>query len=324
MGIDGKPATEAIRVLVRRGGPQSAGTKAGGLLPLGGIAPIPELAVWGHPPFGDTYLPFRLGTPTFAAVWGHLPSPTFAVPFRDTDLRRPSPVWGHLPFRVFARLGTPTFSRFRRIDSRVLQCEAGRSVQFLVGKPLRKREGVRTFQSTCHSLRRSLDEVAGVLRLPLWRPRRWCRQRIAGREFRKQREVAVTREQDIDAVRNANGRDSRIVYDSSDHVRPTYESLQGLIEILCFSDHPVGGRCVPGMELQPGLFRRCGVVFPDAAICHHAQELVAARPGNRPGSVALGKIRQEGMCRLAESRFAAVGVDEDIGVDRDHRVPGSP
>ena len=28
--------------------------------------------------------------------------------------------------------------------------------------------------------------------------------------------------------------------------------------------------------------------------------------------------------RIAHARFAPVGVDQHIGVDRDHRVPGSP
>ena len=187
--------------------------------------------------------------------------------------------------------------------------------------------------------------------LPLWRLRRWCRQRVTGGEVgeshscvqeparsRRSRTVGsflqgnseksrsrVSRTSTPCATHRASvGRDSGVVYDASDNVRPLHESLQGLGEIPRFADHPVGWRCVPGMELQPGLLRRCGPVFPDAAIGHHAQELVAARPGNRPGPVSLGKIRQEGVRCLAELGLTAVRVDKDIGVDCDHRVPGSP
>ena len=55
--------------------------------------------------------------------------------------------------------------------------------------------------------------------------------------------------------------------------------------------------------------------FPDATIRRHAQELVTARPGDRPDPVSFGEPRHETVCGIAQSRLPAMRVDEDVGVE---------
>ncbi len=59
------------------------------------------------------------------------------------------------------------------------------------------------------------------------------------RQFRKQREVAIPRQQRLDTMRHAYGRDASIVNHSTDDTRPVHESLQNLHEIIGLADHVV-------------------------------------------------------------------------------------
>ncbi len=62
---------------------------------------------------------------------------------------------------------------------------------------------------------------------------------------------------------------------------------------------------------------------PDAAVCDHAHELIAARPRDSPSFVALGESNHDVVRRLAQTRFSSVRVNEYVGIDCDQGVPGS-
>ena len=136
---------------------------------------------------------------------------------------------------------------------------------------------------------------------------------VAGSQFRKQGEVAVPGQQHLDPVRDAECGDAGIVDNAACNVRAAHEAAQKVHEVAGLADHSVRWRRRPRPELIPGMRRRGRFVLPDAAVGHHAQELVAARPGNRPWATAFRESDHECMRLVAGSGFAAVRVDEQVG-----------
>lgn len=78
------------------------------------------------------------------------------------------------------------------------------------------------------------------------------------------------------------------------------------------------------LRLLPRTLRRRGGVPPDAAVGDDAQELVAARPRDRPRPVVFGKLLHYGVCLVAHFSLSPMSVDKDVGIDRDHRAPEPP
>ena len=125
-------------------------------------------------------------------------------------------------------------------------------------------------------------------------------------------------------MRDADRRDACIVYDTPYNVWTSHEPFQYRGEVVSFADETHGWRLGPGFELPPSLVLIGCAVLPDAPVRDHAEKLVAAWPRNRPRGVALGEILHERTGGIAESRFAAMCIDKHVGIDGDHRVPGSP
>ena len=68
------------------------------------------------------------------------------------------------------------------------------------------------------------------------------------------------------------------------------------------------------------MFGSCRCVLPDPAVGCHAQKLITARPRNRPAAVSFGELDHDCMRRIAQARFTAVRVDEEV---RRQRSPGA-
>ena len=146
---------------------------------------------------------------------------------------------------------------------------------------------------------------------------------VARYQLGEEEEIPVTREQRVDAVRDANRRDACIVDDPAYHIRTVHDPLQNFNEVVGFADHVVRRRICPSHELAPSMVGRGRLILPDAAVCDHAHELVAARPRDGPSFVALGESNHDVVRRLAQTRFSSVRVNEYVGIDRDQGVPGS-
>ncbi len=63
---------------------------------------------------------------------------------------------------------------------------------------------------------------------------------------------------------------------------------------------------------------------PDATVRHDAQEFVAAWPLIGPGPESFGKSGHDRVRRVTQPRLVPGRKDQQIGVNGDHRVPGSP
>ena len=106
-----------------------------------------------------------------------------------------------------------------------------------------------------------------------------------------------------------------IVYNSSYDSGSPHKTLQNPHEVLGLTNQPHRRRGGPGGELTPRLFLTCGAVPPDARVRYHAEELVAAGPGNGPGIVAFHQIAYDRRCRIVVPRFATVCISQQIRVN---------
>jgi hypothetical protein len=114
------------------------------------------------------------------------------------------------------------------------------------------------------------------------------------------------------------------VADRVSHVRTLYWAAQDLNEAVGLADRVVARGRSPGFELTPRLFRRRGGLIPDAAICHDARKLITTGSGNLPTPVSFSQTAQECIGSFMLIGFPAMGVDEQVRVDRNHCDSGSP
>ena len=115
-----------------------------------------------------------------------------------------------------------------------------------------------------------------------------------------------------------------VVYNSPYHSGSPNKTLQYLRKVLGLANQSYRWRGGPGGELTPRLFLTRDVVPPDARVRYHAEELVAAGPGNGPGIVAFRQIAYDRRCRIVVPRFATVCIHQQIRIYGDHRELGSP
>ncbi len=149
-------------------------------------------------------------------------------------------------------------------------------------------------------------------------------ERIACPKLREQREITVTSEQRRSTMGNAERSDPGIVNHRPVHARSLDEAAQDIKEVVGLAQQSTRRRRCPRIELTPGALDRCRPVLPDAAVGYDAQELVAARPWNRPCVVAFRELAQDGARGTVDAGFPAVRVDEQISVDGDHGVSWLP
>ena len=80
----------------------------------------------------------------------------------------------------------------------------------------------------------------------------------------------------------------------------------------------------PGFQLSPRLFRGRCRFLPDPAVGDNAEKLITARPRNGPEPVTFGQMTQDVVRGVMERRLPAMGVDEQVGVNGNHRGSGLP
>jgi len=95
-------------------------------------------------------------------------------------------------------------------------------------------------------------------------------ERVPPVEFGKQGKVAVSGEQEFNAVGETDRRNPSIVHDGSPYSRPLNQTPQDLQKIVGLTKKLIAWRCRPGLELLPGMLRRSGGFPPDSVICHDA------------------------------------------------------
>lgn len=95
-------------------------------------------------------------------------------------------------------------------------------------------------------------------------------ERIPPDKLGKQGKVAVSGEQEFNAVGETDRRDPSVVYDGSPYSRPLNQDAQDLQKIVCLTEKAVAWRCRPGSELLPGKLRRSGCLPPNSVIGHDA------------------------------------------------------
>lgn len=95
-------------------------------------------------------------------------------------------------------------------------------------------------------------------------------ERVPAVEFGKEGKVAVSGEQEFNAVGETDRRNPSIVHDGSPYSRPLNQDAQDLQKIVRLTNKAIAWRFRPGLELLPGMLRRSGCFPPDTVICHDA------------------------------------------------------
>lgn len=75
--------------------------------------------------------------------------------------------------------------------------------------------------------------------------------------------------------------------------------------------------CVPHLLLIDSLRERRSWLV-DARMRRDRYELVDAGPGDGPGLASFGEILERRARGCVPGRVSAVGINEDVGIDRDH------
>ena len=107
------------------------------------------------------------------------------------------------------------------------------------------------------------------------------------------------------------------------HSGATHKTLQYPRKILGLTNQPYRRRGHPGSELTPRLLLTRGIIPPAARVRHHAEELIAAGPGNSPRIVAFRQTAYDRRSRIVVPRFATVRIYQQIRVNGNHRDSGS-
>ena len=142
-------------------------------------------------------------------------------------------------------------------------------------------------------------------------------QRIEAAEGGEGGEVAVGGPEFLHAVVEAEGGDAGIVdFGASDFSRER-EFAQFLEVSWSFAEEAEGGARLPGGEgVQGGDEGRGWLV--NFWMSHDGQELMKAGPRDGPRAFRIGESGEFLVRSFVPRRVLAVGVDQDVGVDRDH------
>ena len=95
-------------------------------------------------------------------------------------------------------------------------------------------------------------------------------KRVPPVELGKQGKVAVSSEQEFNAVGETDRRNPSVVHDGSPYSRPLNQDAQDLKEIVCLTEKPIAWRYRPGFELLPSKLWRSGCLPPNSVIRHDA------------------------------------------------------
>ncbi len=130
-------------------------------------------------------------------------------------------------------------------------------------------------------------------------------------------EIPIGRQQRVHAVRLADRRDPRVMYQRSGDASSLHRRLQPRPIACPLADQAQARRFKPNLQIgHCPIERRRRSEHP--GMRDNRQELVNARPGNRPRRGVLRKHDQT--CRRSRMprRIRPMGIHEDVRVDRGH------
>ena len=156
--------------------------------------------------------------------------------------------------------------------------------------------------------------VSGQQRFPL-------PERVPDPQLREEHEVPVPGKEHLNPVRDADRGDPRVVHHAPVHARALDKRSQRGGGNRPFRRS--GGSmaiAVHASKLPPRLVRSARPVLPDPAVGDHAQELEAAGPRNGPWVAPLRQPSHDLASGRVHPGFAAVRVDQHIGVYGDQRL----
>lgn len=117
---------------------------------------------------------------------------------------------------------------------------------------------------------------------------------------------------------DTNRRDARVMNRPADQPGSLRKSSECVEMQRGFAERFERGRRKPGIDLRKCL--RTGTRWlEDSRSCHHREKLMGAGPWNGPPGAAFGQFRNAFRRALMPFVIAPVCVDQDIGIDRDHR-----
>ena len=146
-------------------------------------------------------------------------------------------------------------------------------------------------------------------------------ERIFRRQLGEQSEIPIAGDQLLDTMGQANGSHSRIVNDRPANTRPLSESRKNGGEGVGLRQESDGRRLHPCSQLRPSLVRTTRGCFPDLRVRHDTEELINARPRNRPRIAPLGEGLHELIRYGMLGRFAAMRIHKNVRVHRDQASP---
>lgn len=131
-------------------------------------------------------------------------------------------------------------------------------------------------------------------------------------------EISIAGQELENTVLEAQRRDMGIVDQVSGGAGAHNDSFEKLGVVHGFRQQSKRGRSKNPREIRLGAIdwnRR----MIDARMGHHTQELVDARPGNRPWNTALGHLGQESPRHLVMEAGRDLSENQNVGVDRSQR-----
>ena len=161
--------------------------------------------------------------------------------------------------------------------------------------------------------------LEGAAKAPRFRDRRQAAsidQRVTGGEAGKTAEVPVCGPELRYSVGTAKRSNPRIVHRRAADPSGQKLRLQFGPVRTGFREQAYRRGSEPGLDLVQCL-RHCGRRVVNRRMGGNADELVHARPWQPPGRTPFRKPPDAGPGRLVPVRIGAVGVDQNVGIDRD-------
>ena len=141
---------------------------------------------------------------------------------------------------------------------------------------------------------------------------------IAHPQTGKPGKIPVGSPQFMRAVIQTNCGDARVVDHAALHFGLCCQPRQCGPVLRCFTDEHQRRRLGLNVNLGKRLLQR-GRGIKDFCARHNRDELVYAGPGDRPRGAACGQFIDAGMRRRIPLVVGAMGVDQKIGIDGNHR-----
>jgi hypothetical protein len=138
--------------------------------------------------------------------------------------------------------------------------------------------------------------------------------------LRKAAEVTIRRQELLDAVTDAEGRDPGIMNGSTSNSRLLNQRLERFEETFAFSQQDKRGRLKPVSYLKDSILDRSrGTVNP--GVGHDCKKFIQTGPGYCPQRGSFSKLRHSAIGLAVPRRIRPVSVDKNVGVDGNQDLP---